>query len=187
MKFYVTRHGQTAWNRENKVCGVTDLPLDETGMEQARQTGVKLQGVPLQRVICSPLLRARQTAQLICQGRGLPVAIDPRIREQDYGIYEGGSRLDPGFLEHKKCFATRYPGGESHLFTARRVYEFLEDTAARCPGENVLVVCHGGICRIIESYFHDMSNEEFFQFSMGNCEVREYELDLPKGEGGETW
>ena len=50
------------------------------------------------------------------------------------------------------------------------------DTAARCPGENVLVVCHGGICRIIESYF-----------SMGNCEVREYELDLPKGEGGETW
>lgn len=55
------------------------------------------------------------------------------------------------------------------------------------PGENVLVVCHGGICRIIESYFHDMSNEEFFQFSMGNCEVREYELDLPKGEGGETW
>ena len=61
------------------------------------------------------------------------------------------------------------------------------DTAARCPGENVLVVCHGGICRIIESYFHDMSNEEFFQFSMGNCEVREYELDLPKGEGGERW
>ena len=55
------------------------------------------------------------------------------------------------------------------------------------PGENVLVVCHGGICRIIESYFHDMSNEEFFQFSMGNCEVWEYELDLPKGEGGETW
>ena len=51
----------------------------------------------------------------------------------------------------------------------------------------MLTVCHGGICRFVESCLRDMGNEEFFQFSMGNCEVREYELDLPKGEGGETW
>ena len=69
MKFYVTRHGQTPWNRENKVCGTTDIGLDEIGMEQARETARKLKDVPLDRVICSPLLRARQTAQLICQGR----------------------------------------------------------------------------------------------------------------------
>lgn len=187
MKFYVTRHGQTPWNRENKVCGTTDIGLDEIGMEQARETARKLKDVPLDRVICSPLLRARQTAQLICQGRELPFSVDRRIREQNYGIYEGVSRFDPGFLANKKCFAVHYPGGESHMSTARRVYSFLEDTARNCPGETVLVVCHGGICRIIESYFHDMTNEEFFQFSMGNCEVREYELDLPQGEEGETW
>ena len=72
MKFYVTRHGQTAWNRENIVCGSTDIPLDETGEAQARRTGELLRDTPLDRVICSPLLRARQTARLICQGRDLP-------------------------------------------------------------------------------------------------------------------
>ena len=88
MKLYVTRHGQTAWNRENIVCGVTDLPLDETGMEQARETARKLKDTPIDRVIVSPLLRARQTAALICEGRDLPVMIDPRIKEQNYGVYE---------------------------------------------------------------------------------------------------
>ena len=78
MRFYVTRHGQTAWNRENIVCGITDLPLDETGVEQARQTAQRLKDTPIDRVIVSPLLRARQTAELICQGRNLPVTIDAR-------------------------------------------------------------------------------------------------------------
>ena len=111
MKFYVTRHGQTAWNRENLVCGITDLPLDETGREQARQTAQKLKDTHLDRVIVSPLLRARQTAELICQGRALPLSVDARVREQNYGIYEGVSRFDEGFLSHKRSFATRYPGG----------------------------------------------------------------------------
>jgi broad specificity phosphatase PhoE len=187
MRLYVTRHGQTAWNRENIICGTTDLSLDETGMEQARETAQKLRDVPFDRVICSPLLRARQTAQLICEGRDLPLTIDKRIREQDYGAFEGKPRLEPGFLATKRNFAVHYPGGESHMSAAQRVYNFLEDTALRFPDETVLVVCHGGICRIIESYFHDMTNEEFFHFNMGNCEVREYVLDLPKGEEGETW
>ncbi|MEE0730330.1 MAG: histidine phosphatase family protein [Oscillospiraceae bacterium] len=51
----------------------------------------------------------------------------------------------------------------------------LEEARERYAGESLLLVCHGGICRIIESYFHDMTNEEFFCFSMKNCEVREYE------------
>lgn len=187
MKLYVTRHGQTAWNRENIVCGITDLSLDETGMEQAKETAQKLKDTHLDRVICSPLLRARQTAKLICEGRELPFSIDQRIREQNYGIYEGASRFDPGFLANKKSFAVRYPGGESQMGTARRVYAFLEDIARQYPEEDVLVVCHGGICRVIESYFHDMTNEEFFQFNMGNCEVREYQLTLPQGKEGETW
>ena len=54
MRFYVTRHGQTAWNRENIVCGITDLPLDETGVEQARQTAQRLKDTPIDRVIVSP-------------------------------------------------------------------------------------------------------------------------------------
>ena len=187
MKFYVTRHGQTGWNQQNIVCGITDISLDETGMQQARETAERLRDIHLDRVICSPLLRARQTAELICHGREIPFSVDKRVREQNYGIYEGASRFDSGFLENKKMFAVRYPGGESQMSTARRVYEFLEDTARKYPGESVLVVCHGGVCRVIESYFHDMTNEEYFQFSMGNCEVREYQLELPAQEEKTPW
>ena len=108
--------------------------------------------------------------------------IDPRIKEQNYGVYEGVSRFDEGFLNNKKSFAIHYPGGESQMSTAARVYAFLEDIAQKYPEESVLLVCHGGICRIIESYFHDMTNEAFFQFNAGNCQVLEYELDLPQRE-----
>ena len=97
MKFYVTRHGQTAWNQQNIVCGITDISLDETGMQQARETAERLRDIHLDRVICSPLLRARQTAELICQGREIPFSVDKRVREQNYGIYEGASRFDSGF------------------------------------------------------------------------------------------
>lgn len=187
MKLYVTRHGQTEWNRKDMVCGSTDLPLDETGMAQARETAQKLKDVALDRVVVSPMVRARQTAALICQGRDLPLEIDERVREQDYGVYEGASRFDEGFLANKKCFATHYPGGDSQMGTAQRVYDFIEDMARKHPEESVLVVCHGGICRIIESYFHDMTNEEFFQFNAGNCQVLEYELTLPKPHRREDW
>ena len=76
MKFYVTRHGQTAWNRENIVCGISDIELDETGIEQARETARKLKDVPLDRVIVSPLIRAQQTARIICEGRDLPMTTE---------------------------------------------------------------------------------------------------------------
>lgn len=176
MKLYLTRHGETAWNKEDKVCGRTDLPLNETGVAQARQTCEKLAAVHFDRVVCSPMLRARQTAALICEGRDIPIEHDMRLIEQDYGIYEGVDRHDEGFLNNKRSFATRYPGGESHMSTALRVYACLEDWAARCPEESILMVCHGGVCRVIESYFHDLTNEEFFRFAMHNCEVREYEI-----------
>lgn len=176
MKLYVTRHGETAWNKENKVCGRTDLPLNETGREQARETGLKLRGVHFDRVVCSPMVRARETARLICEGRDVPVEHYGALIEQDYGVCEGVDRFDEGFLSHKRNFADGYPGGESHMMLAKRVYRFIEELAARCPEESVLMVCHGGVCRVVESYFHPMTNEEFFKFAMHNCEVRFYEV-----------
>lgn len=53
--------------------------------------------------------------------------------------------------------------------------------------KKILFVCHGSVCRVIESYFHDMTNEEYFQFSMGNCEVRQYQLELPAQEEKIPW
>ena len=97
MKLYVTRHGETAWNKENKVCGRTDLPLTEKGREQAKETGKKLSGVHFDRVVCSPMLRARETAALICEGREVVIERHRELIEQDYGLCEGADRFETSF------------------------------------------------------------------------------------------
>lgn len=176
MKFYVTRHGQTAWNLENKVCGATDLPLTNAGIAQARETAERIAHEKIDLIISSPMKRALQTAQILNRERRIPLLTDRRLREQNYGRFEGGPRDDPEFLANKRKFAFAYPGGESHMQVAARVYSFLEEARARYQGKTLLIVCHGGICRVIESYFRDMENEEFASLSFHNCEVRKYEI-----------
>lgn len=100
---------------------------------------------------------------------------DDRLREQDYGIYEGARRDDPNFLSNKRQFCVRYPGGESMMDLAARVYGFLYDLRAKHPEETVLLVCHGAVCRTIRSFFRDMTNEEYFTYSPENASLAEYE------------
>lgn len=176
MKLYAARHGQTQWNVEDKVCGRTDLPLTEAGLEQARLLAQQTKDLKLDIIISSPMLRARQTAEPTAVLHGLDVLVEKRLIEQDYGIYEGVSRFDEGFLANKRHFAYRYPGGESMMDVAARVYSLLEDIKGKYAGKNVLLVCHGGVCRVIRTYFEDMTNEEYFHYSEENAAVREYEI-----------
>jgi probable phosphoglycerate mutase len=176
MRLFVARHGQTQWNVENKICGRTDVPLTAVGMEQARLLAENAKGIALDLIIASPLLRARQTAAAVAEACGVEVQLDERLMEQDYGIYEGEDRFNPGFLANKRCFACRYPGGESMMQLAARVYAVIEDVKRLHGDKNVLLVCHNGICRVIHSYFCDVTNEEFAEFSIENAAIREYEL-----------
>ena len=176
MHLYVARHGQTRWNLENKVCGRTDQPLTEAGWKQARLLAERTKDLQLDAIISSPMLRARQTAEPAAALHGLDILVDDRLIEQDYGIYEGVSRFDEGFLANKRHFAFRYPGGESMMDMAHRVYGLLEELRQSCAGKNVLLVCHGGVCRVIRTYFEDMTNEEYFHYSEENANVRTYEL-----------
>lgn len=176
MRLYVARHGQTRWNLENRVCGRTDLPLTEVGLEQAQLLARRTKDLKIDVIISSPMLRARQTAEPAAQIHGLKIMVDDRLIEQDYGIYEGVSRFDEGFLANKRHFAFRYPGGESMMDVAHRVYGLLEELRQKYAGKNVLLVCHGGICRVIRTYFEDMTNEEYFQYSEENANIRSYEL-----------
>ena len=98
MDLYVARHGQTLWNVQCKVCGRTDLPLTEEGLHQAQLLAQDAVGKGIDVILASPMLRARQTAQAVAQVLGLPVEIDDRLIEQDYGACEGVDRLDPVFL-----------------------------------------------------------------------------------------
>ena len=93
-KVYFTRHGETVWNVENKICGMTDSPLTEKGRAQARELGEKLRtsGLRIDEILYSPLSRAADTARAIAEATGIPARCEPRLREQCFGRYEGTPR-----------------------------------------------------------------------------------------------
>ena len=125
------------------------------------------------RILCSPLVRARETAELIAAETGWPLAADERLREQAFGRYEGTPRNGPAFALAKLHFADRFGGGESMLQLAARVYGLLDELAGD-DGGPVLLVAHNGIARAVQSYFYEMTNEEFALFGIGNCELVKY-------------
>ena len=176
MKLMVTRHGETDWNRENRVLGRTDAPLNETGLAQARELVKSLRGVPIQAVWSSPLERARAIGEMVARDHGLVCRTDERLIEMDFGHMEGARRDDPAYLAEKGKLLARYPAGESYLQAAARVYPFLDELKRTCGQDTVLVVTHNGICRMIATYFLDMTVDEFLSYSMKNCEVREFSL-----------
>ncbi len=177
MKLYVVRHGETDWNLTGKICGRTDLPLNERGQVQAEEMAAGLVDKGIDLIVASPMLRARQTAAAAARTTGAPVVTDERLIEQDYGIYEGTDHLAPAFLENKGQFACRYPGGESMMDLAARLYPLLRELPERYPGKTVLLVCHGGVCRVIRTFFQDMDNETFRRYMTVNCQLDTYEIE----------
>ena len=176
MKLYVARHGQTQWNAENKVCGRTDLPLTEVGMAQAQALAEKAADLGIDLILTSPLDRAHTMARIIADRCGAEVQVEERLIEQNYGVFEGVDRQDSGFLANKRQFAVRYPGGESMMDVAHRIYGLLEDVKREHDGKNVLLVCHGGVLRLVRSYFEPLTNDEFFHYSPANADIQEYSL-----------
>ena len=118
-------------------------------------------------------MRAKETAELIAAETGLPLAVDERLREQAFGRYEGTARNGPAFALAKLHFADRFGGGESMLQLAARVYNLLDELAAQEDGP-ALLVAHNGISRVVQSYFYEMTNEEFALFGIKNCELVKY-------------
>lgn len=175
---YFVRHGETVWNVENKICGMTDSPLTEHGREQAKQTGelVKNSGLHIDEILYSPLSRAADTAKTIAEATGIPAREEPRLREQCFGKYEGTPRDGAEFKISKTHFVDRYDGGESMLQLAQRLYNLLDELKAD-TSKTYLLVAHNGIARVVQSYFHDMTNEEYAAFGIKNCELREFQFD----------
>ena len=173
---YFARHGETVWNVENKICGMTDSPLTEKGRQQARELGqkVKESGVHIDEILYSPLSRAADTAKAVATG--LPARCEPRLREQCFGKYEGTPRDGAEFRISKTHFADRYDGGESMMQLAQRIYNLL-DELRQDENKTYLLVAHNGIARVVESYFHDMTNEEYSAAGIKNCELVKYRFE----------
>ena len=175
---YFARHGETVWNVENKICGMTDSPLTEKGRQQARELGqkVKESGVHIDEILYSPLSRAADTAKAVAAATGLPARCEPRLREQCFGKYEGTPRDGAEFRISKTHFADRYGDGESMMQLAQRIYNLL-DELRQDENKTYLLVAHNGIARVVESYFHDMTNEEYSAAGIKNCELVEYRFE----------
>lgn len=176
--FYYVRHGQTVWNVENKICGATDIPLTPLGYEQARELGEEIlrQGLKIDKILYSPLIRAKETARQISEAAGIPMEEEIRLKEQNFGIYESTPRDGAEFKKAKENFVSSYGGGESMLKLCQRIYNLLDDLKERSDTETVLLVAHNGIARAVHSYFYDMTNGEFAAFGMKNCQIRRYDF-----------
>ena len=175
---YFVRHGQTIWNVENKICGATDIALTKTGHEQAVETGKKIleEGIQADEILYSPLIRARDTALHISEITGIPAIEEPRLTEQNFGKWESTPRDGKEFKMAKASFACRYEGGESMLQLAQRIYNLLDEIKQESDHKTYILVAHNGISRMIQSYFTDMTNEEFASFGVKNCQVVRYDF-----------
>ena len=168
-------------NVENKICGATDIALTELGHKQAVETGKKIleQGIKADEILYSPLIRAKDTALHIAEITGIPAREEARLKEQNFGKYESTPRDGAEFREAKKQFVNCYEGGESMLHLAQRIYNLLDEVAA--SDKTYILVAHNGIARVVQSYFYEMTNEEYAAFGV-SPEWRTFMLGKRKGK-----
>jgi probable phosphoglycerate mutase len=136
---FLVRHGRTAVNVGNKLQGRIDHPLDEVGRQQAVEIASVLKGID--RVISSPLIRAKQTANAF----GLPVEVDPRFIELDYGDFDGMLQKDVPALtwkEWRRDNHFRPPNGETLIELDLRVREALSELIDEARNKNLVIVSH---------------------------------------------
>ncbi|MBE7209869.1 MAG: histidine phosphatase family protein [Gluconacetobacter diazotrophicus] len=154
-RLVLVRHGATVWHAENRYAGSTDVALDASGLAQAERLAAWAPGAGLAAIWCSPLSRARTTAEPAARATGLELQIDARLRELDFGQIEGktiaeAEELFPEEIRRFQADPVTYPmpGGEDPHAAAKRALAALRDIAAAHPGARVLVVAHNTLIRL---------------------------------------
>lgn len=184
MILYVVRHGETQFNVEKRYVGQTDVPLNERGIEQAKELAKKLAEEPFDLIVTSSLLRARMTAEQVAEyHKEIPFLVMDEFREVCVGVYEGLTREEVQGrypeLWARKC--TRQVDdaptcGETARQVDTRVAKGIAELKELYPDKKVLLVCHGFVSRTINRQMRGISFEEMHEFSLGNCEVVTYEV-----------
>jgi broad specificity phosphatase PhoE len=139
----LVRHGETDWNADGRLQGQTDRPLSDFGRRQARQLAEELDGEELEAIYSSDLARARETAEIVGERLGLSVALDPDLREKDWGTWEGLTTVERDRVEFV---------GESTEAHQERTLRALRRISEHHLGDGgVLVVTHGGSMRRVQT------------------------------------
>ena len=168
---YIVRHGQTEMNNRKALQGRSDVPLNETGIAQARAAAEKLTGIRFDRVYTSPLIRAIQTARIVAPY--VEPVMDDRLIEMDYGPYEGCdlTRLPPEIMTFFSDFVHNpAPDGMEQLSSVvARAGSFLEEL--RKVEGNILLSAHAISMKGMLEYLTPDSNGAYWSKYIGNCSV----------------
>lgn len=183
---YLVRHGQTSGNVSHQLIGHTDMPLDDLGLRQARQVGLRMRSVPLDTIVSSPLQRARITAGEIARHQPVDIVLDDRLREMNFGHAEGLTiaeaadrypdimRLHTDPLDEHFC----WPGGDVRSRFHAAVFTTFADIAIAHQHRHVAVVCHGGVIGSLLAQLDGGSPNDYAAYPVANCSVTHLEVHL---------
>ncbi len=181
-KLVLLRHGQSAWNLENRFTGWIDIDLTQQGMEEAREAGekIKIAGIHLQNAYCSVLKRAIDTLKIAlhaCGQEDIPVLYDQALNERHYGDLQGLNKDetarkfgDEQVKIWRRSYSVRPPGGESLKDTAERTLPYFQKHILPevKDGKNILISAHGNSLRAIVMYLDKLTEEEVISLNIPN-------------------
>lgn len=149
MVIYLIRHGETDWNRQNRLQGIEDIELNETGLLQSKQCADAFIGVPVDLILTSPLKRAKVTAEIIAETLDAgPVVVEPGLTERDFGKLSGMS-----FEDRETLYAhTAVPGMEPRETVIERFMDVLYRHIDADAAHNIVIVSHGASINVILSH-----------------------------------
>lgn len=187
MKLYIVRHGETEWNKKRKIQGQVDIPLNEFGRTLAKKTAKGLAEVSFDVCYSSPLSRAKETAELILDGRNTPIIEDERIMEMSFGDYEGKCCSKSKWElpdEFHRFFdgPDRYvapPGGEDFADVKKRTGEFLCEIYEKKEYQkgNILITTHGAALAGLLNNIKSKPLSEYWGIGVHkNCAVTEVQI-----------
>lgn len=169
MKLYITRHGETEWNKAGKMQGWKDSNLSEKGIENAKRLGAKLREIEFDCIYCSPLGRALDTAKHIKGDKGTNIVICEDLKEMGFGTWEGmeHAKIEEFYPEQQYSFWNEphlYEpvDGETFEVFLDRVRSVLNYIISNASGENVLVVTHAAVIKAIYSIIRNLPLEDFW-------------------------
>ena len=181
MNVYFVRHGQTDWNVAHRIQsgGAAEVDLNATGVAQAETAaeGLARADLSFDRIYASPYRRARHTAEIICARVGGAPVLDDRLREIDFGDYNGTTYGDAGYIDNNIRAAFENPpafvphGGETYAQFIARVGGFLENEIKPLEGtcRKVLVVAHRGVLNAVATVLENRDISRFWKNDTGNC------------------
>lgn len=177
---YIMRHGKTDWNVRHKLQGQTDIPLNEEGRMMAKNAGEQYGSVHFDVCYCSPLSRARETADIFLKGRDIPIIYDDRLKEMSFGTFEGieNSFEIPDcpinvFFKHPEEYVTPVEGAESMDELFARTGAFLKEVVwpLQEQGKDVLIIGHGAMNSSIICQVRKVGREQFWSVGIENCKL----------------